>query len=89
MLESIFAMAFILSGVNHGIDLSLGMAAQTKEGSPGQYQMADPIGEVRIETKPHQYIGLFAQHLSSIPDQHDQNGLNIVGAEFTVHIGGK
>ena len=93
MLESIFILAFGMSSVYHGVDLSLGMAAQTQEGdhktrrTRQSYEMENPIGEVRIETKPHQNVRLFAQHLSSIPDSQDGTGLNMVGAEITVHIG--
>jgi len=89
MLASIFALAFGLSSVYNGVDLSLGMAAQTQEGNPGRYQMVAPIGVLRLGTKPHQNFRLFAQHMSSIPDRYDQLGVNVMGAEITVHIGEK
>ena len=87
MIESIFAIAFGLSSIYNGADLSIGMGAQTKEGSAYPYRMRTPLGLVKIETSPRNNFRLFAQHISSIPDTHDGSGINLVGAEFTVHIG--
>lgn len=83
----IAAIAFAGSCISNGADLSIGTAFQV--GQDLHNTNPDPLGIVRLDTKPGKNVDLYAQHTSSIPDTSDNKyGLNVFGVNYTVHIKG-
>lgn len=89
-LEAILKLAFLLSGISNGANLTVGTGFAEND-----KLFLNPVGIMRVTVPVHEeknwWMHIKASHISSIPDETDNRdgtGLNIVSIEFTAKIGG-
>lgn len=89
MIILIFLLPFLLSSVNNGVYVSVGVSTIMTEPSIID-DFKTPIGILKLSTELREGTRLFIRHASSIPSTSDNlpgGGMNEAGIEFTYYIG--